>query len=153
MIYNWKRKNFKQWCIDNKLDYNAVYYKFVSSYLSFENFMKKLEEKIKMQKDFVIEHKCKYFYNGKSLKAYCKENDLCYNTVIRRIYLYEGNIEKALEDVKKIRDVILEKEKNKKDNPCIKCSKRNCLGCLNYLFEEQDKLWKEDKNETHEKFD
>lgn len=32
---------------------------------------------------------------------------------------------------------------------CIRCSKRNCLGCPYYLFEEADKKWKEEKNEKN----
>lgn len=32
---------------------------------------------------------------------------------------------------------------------CVRCQKRNCLGCPHYLFEEADKQWKAEKYEKN----
>lgn len=147
MEYNWKGKNLKQWCLDNKLDYKAVYYKFVSGYLGFEDFMKRLEKQTKtsLKTGNIIRKKLK----GKTIKEVCREKDLIYSTVMKKTYIYKGDVFRAMKEAEEIRM----SSKKKNDNPCNCCMKRNCLGCPNYLYEEQDKQWKAEKYETTKKFD
>lgn len=145
MEYNWKGKNFKQWCIDNDLDYHAVYHQFYKGTLGFEDFMKKLEREIKSS--LKIGNIVRLKLNGKNIKDYCREKNLNYSTVMRRVYLYKGDIDRAIKETEEIRDKAAALKEMNLNNPCLSCQKRNCLGCPNYLYEEADKKWKEEKNE------
>lgn len=91
--------------------------------------------------------------DGKPIKQICREKDINYSTVMKKMYIYNGDIDRAIAEAEEIRDKAAALKEMNLNNPCLSCQKRNCLGCPNYLYEEQDKLWKEDKNETYEEFD
>lgn len=91
--------------------------------------------------------------DGKPIKQICREKDINYSTVMKKMYIYNGDIDRAITESEIIRDKVLEMKKQKDKNPCNCCMKRNCLGCNNYLYEEQDKQWKAEQYETTKKFD
>lgn len=151
MEYNWKGKILKQWCLENDLDYHTVYLRFTSSSLSFKDFMRRFEKQIKTSSKISIMVRKKL--DGKPIKQICREKDINYSTVMKKMYIYNGDIDRAIAESEIIRDKVLEMKKQKDKNPCFKCMKRNCLGCPNYLYEEQDKQWKAEQYETTKKFD
>lgn len=94
-----------------------------------------LSLKTKKERDRLI-------YKGVPLKQYCKDNNISYFSVIIRLCRFGNSIEEAIK-------TSIEKN-GYKNLTCYNCPKRNCLGCPNYLFEEQDKKWKEE-HESEEK--
>ena len=154
MVYNWKGKNLKEWCQENGMIYANIFYELTKSNLTFNKFMERLEKKLTFRARVRKDHQCKYKFNGKNVRKICLEQDLSYNTVMKRIYMYKGDVQKAIETVKKNKqEKEIKKQESIKKNPCLCCNKRNCVGCPRYLFEEEDKKWRKEKYETTKKLD
>lgn len=79
MKYIYKGKTLKKFCKDNGLNKGTVYYRLSMGY--------SLEDAVKTDRYFNIgrNDRNRYYYEGKTMLSYCKENNLPYRTIMRRI--------------------------------------------------------------------
>ncbi len=96
--YKYQGTSLRNYCVSNNLNYQSVLLKFYK----LQELKPNLTEEELMQEVFMNldENNIKYFYEGLSLRKYCRNNNINYSAILQRIYkLQELNPNLSVEEL------------------------------------------------------